>query len=65
LEVNDTIIVNGEVYDCAKYYKGHFGVSDMTWNRWRKQNKLPDPLKIGNRLYYPRLNTEEALITQP
>jgi hypothetical protein len=60
--VKDTLIVHGEVYDVAKYYKEYFGVSDMTWSRWRRQQKIPEPLKIGNRLYYPRLATEKSLI---
>jgi hypothetical protein len=63
--MKDTLILRGEVYDCAKHYKDHYGVSDMTWNRWRKAGKIPQALKIGNKLYYPRLATERSLVTTP
>ena len=61
--MKDTIIMHGEVYDCGNYYKNLYGVSDMTWNRWKKSGKIPQALKIGNKLYYPRLATERSLIT--
>jgi predicted site-specific integrase-resolvase len=47
-QLEDTIIISGE--------------AAATLHRWRKKGKIPQPIKIGNRLYHPQLGVENALI---
>jgi len=60
--MKNTIIICGQAYDNAATLTEQIGVTPLTLSRWSKSGKLPQPIKIGNKLYFNRQLVEEYLL---
>jgi predicted site-specific integrase-resolvase len=57
-----TIILQDQVYDSAATVVEKLGIRPLTLTRWTKKGKLPQPVKLGQRLYYNRRAVEDTLL---
>ncbi len=42
----------------------HFGVSKPTIYKWKRCGILPEPIKVGGRVYYLKAQVEDLLISK-
>jgi predicted DNA-binding transcriptional regulator AlpA len=61
--MKDTLILSNEVYDDSGVVLNTLGITKITLSRWVKAQRLPKPLKLGNKLYFNRKEVESYLLS--
>jgi predicted DNA-binding transcriptional regulator AlpA len=59
--MNETIELQGVIYDTGQIIIERYGISAMTLWRWTKRGLLPQPIRIGRTKYYERQEVEARL----
>ena len=49
--MKDSIVLQGRTYECTKLVQQRFGLDDQTLRKWAKNNIVPTPLRLGNKVY--------------
>jgi predicted DNA-binding transcriptional regulator AlpA len=61
--MKDTLILSNEIYDDSGVVLNTLGITKITLSRWVKAQRLPKPLKLGNKLYFNRKEVESYLLS--
>ena len=60
--MKQTIEIKGITFELADVLADRLGVTtDLLW-RLHRANKIPQPIKLGKRAYYPSDGVEDALL---
>jgi predicted DNA-binding transcriptional regulator AlpA len=57
-----TIVLRGQDYDNATTITDKYGITYMTLYKWTKAGLLPQPVKLGRRVFYNRQAVENHLL---
>jgi hypothetical protein len=62
--MKDSIVLQGQIYECTKLVQQRFGLDDQTLRKWVKSNIVPSPLRLGNKCFYDREAVEIGILTR-
>jgi predicted DNA-binding transcriptional regulator AlpA len=57
-----TIVLKGQEYDNSTAIADKYGITYMTLYKWTKAGLLPQPVKLGRRVFYNRQAVENYLL---
>jgi hypothetical protein len=62
--MKDSIVLQGQIYECTKLVQQRFGLDDQTLRKWVKSNIVPSPLRLGNKCFYDSEAVEIGILTR-
>jgi predicted DNA-binding transcriptional regulator AlpA len=60
--MKETIVLRGQEYDNSSTITDKYGITYMTLYKWTKAGLLPQPVKLGRRVFYNRQAVENHLL---
>jgi predicted site-specific integrase-resolvase len=60
--MKDTLIIKDTIYDDSEIVRTDLGITKVTLARWVKAGRLPRPLRLGNKNFFPRKEVEDYLL---
>lgn len=62
--MHEQLKIKGEVLITGAVLERDLGISAVTRQCWVKANRLPQPLRIGNRAFFRKEEVEDYLLNQ-
>jgi predicted DNA-binding transcriptional regulator AlpA len=62
--MHETLKIRGQIFLSGATLEEVLGISTITRYRWVKANRLPHPLRIGNRLFFSKREVEDHLLNK-
>lgn len=60
--MKDCVVLGGREFNSAKKVEQDLGIDHKTRKKWIEAGSLPQPVRLGNRMYFDRAALENKIL---